>query len=29
MGGKVRAARLSPAKRTEIAKKTALARWGK
>jgi len=28
-GGKVRAARLSKARRSEIAKKAALARWGK
>ena len=27
-GGKVRAERLSPERRTEIAKKAALARWG-
>ena len=27
-GGKVRAERLSPEKRSEIAKKAALARWG-
>ena len=28
-GGKARAANLSPEKRKEIAKKAALARWGK
>lgn len=28
-GGRVRADRLSPERRTEIAKKAALARWGK
>ena len=28
-GGKARAASLSPQRRTEIAKKAALARWGK
>ena len=28
-GGKARAARLTPEKRIEIAKKAALARWGK
>ena len=28
-GGKVRAERLAPARRVEIAKKAALARWGK
>ena len=28
-GGKARAAKLSPKKRKEIAKKAALARWGK
>ena len=28
-GGKVRAERLTPERRTEIAKKAALARWGK
>ena len=28
-GGVVRAARLSPARRVEIARKAALARWGK
>ena len=28
-GGKVRAAKLSPAKRKAIAKKAAMARWGK
>ncbi len=28
-GGVVRAARLTPARRVEIAKKAALARWGK
>jgi len=28
-GGKVRAVRLSPERRSEIAKKAALARWGK
>jgi len=27
-GGRVRAERLSPERRTEIAKKAALARWG-
>lgn len=29
IGGKVRAARLTPERRTEIAKKAALARWAK
>ncbi len=28
-GGKVRAERLTPERRVEIAKKAALARWGK
>ena len=28
-GGKARAAKLAPARRVEIAKKAALARWGK
>ena len=28
-GGRVRAARLTPERRIEIAKKAALARWGK
>ena len=28
-GGKARAERLAPARRVEIAKKAALARWGK
>lgn len=28
-GGEVRAAKLSPEKRREIAQKAALARWGK
>lgn len=28
-GGKARAAKLSPARRVEIAKKAALARWGR
>jgi hypothetical protein len=28
-GGKARAAKLSPKKRSEIAKKAAAARWGK
>ncbi len=28
-GGKARAAKLSPERRTEIAKKAALARWSK
>ncbi len=28
-GGKARAAKLSPERRKEIAKKAALARWGK
>ncbi len=28
-GGKARAAKLSPERRVEIAKKAALARWGK
>ncbi len=28
-GGKARAEKLSPERRTEIAKKAALARWGK
>jgi len=28
-GGKARAAKLTPERRTEIAKKAALARWGK
>lgn len=28
-GGRVRAERLSPERRVEIAKKAALARWGK
>ena len=28
-GGKVRASRLSPERRSEIAKKAAKARWGK
>ncbi len=28
-GGKARAANLTPARRVEIAKKAALARWGK
>lgn len=28
-GGKARAERLSPTRRVEIAKKAALARWGK
>lgn len=28
-GGRVRAERLTPERRTEIAKKGALARWGK
>ena len=28
-GGKARAEKLSPAKRKKIAKKAALARWGK
>lgn len=28
-GGKARADKLSPEKRSEIAKKAALARWGK
>ena len=28
-GGRVRAGRLTPERRTEIAKKAALARWGK
>jgi hypothetical protein len=29
IGGKVRAERLTPERRTEIAKKAAMARWGK
>ena len=29
MGGKARAAKLSPAQRTEIAKKAVEARWAK
>ncbi len=28
-GGVVRAARLTPERRTEVAKKAALARWGR
>ena len=28
-GGKARAAKLTPERRTEIARKAALARWGK
>ena len=28
-GGRVRAARLTPERRVEIAKKAAMARWGK
>ena len=28
-GGKARAEKLTPARRTEIARKAALARWGK
>lgn len=28
-GGKARAARLTPARRVEIAKKAAMARWGR
>ena len=28
-GGRIRADKLSPARRVEIAKKAALARWGK
>ena len=28
-GGRVRAERLTPERRTEIAKKAAMARWGK
>jgi hypothetical protein len=28
-GGKIRAARLSPEQRTEIARKAVLARWAK